>query len=121
MSVAQDIYNGILVDRLDPNKIQPVRTVSTGGSSTAATTAPTTSIASSITSVPLLSANTNRRWAFFRNDSTSVAFIAKSGTASTSSVYRLAPQGYLYFDDYTGVVSGIWATADGFMRIEEGT
>lgn len=27
MSVAQDIYNNILVDRLDPNKVQPVRNV----------------------------------------------------------------------------------------------
>lgn len=34
MSVAQDIYNGILIDRLDPNKIQPVRTVGGEGSNT---------------------------------------------------------------------------------------
>jgi hypothetical protein len=91
-----------------------------GGSASKATTAPTTSVASSATSVTLLALNTNRKWASFRNDSTSVAYIAKSGTASTSSVYRLEPQGYQYFDDYTGIVTGIWVSANGNMRIEQG-
>lgn len=91
-----------------------------GGAAPKATTAPTTSVASSATSVTLLALNTNRKWASFRNDSTSVAYIAKSGTASTSSVYRLEPQGYLYFDDYTGIVTGIWVSANGNMRIEAG-
>jgi len=27
----------------------------------------------------------------------------------------------MYFDDYTGIVTGIWASVNGFMRIEEGT
>ena len=92
-----------------------------GGSGGKATTAPTTSVASSTSSVTLLVLNANRKWASFRNDSTSVAYIAKSATASTSSVYRLEPQGYQYFDDYTGIVTGIWASVNGFMRIEEGT
>lgn len=91
-----------------------------GGAAPKATTAPTTSVASSTSSVTLLALNTNRKWASFRNDSTSVAYIAKSGTASTSSVYRLEPQGYKYFDDYTGIVTGIWVSANGFMRIEQG-
>jgi hypothetical protein len=94
-----------------------------GGSGAAApkaTTAPTTSVASSTSSATLLALNANRKWASFRNDSTSYAYIAKSGTASTSSVYRLEPQGYLYFDDYTGVVSAIWVSANGNMRIEQG-
>ena len=86
-----------------------------------AASAPTTSVASSATSVTLLALNANRRWASFRNDSTSVAYIAKSGTASASSVYQLEPQGYLYFDDYTDIVTAIWVSANGFMRIEEGT
>jgi hypothetical protein len=86
-----------------------------------ATTAPTTSVASSATSTTLLALNTNRKYASFRNDSTSVAYVAKSATATTSSVYLLQPQGNLYFDDYTGVVTAIWVTANGFMQIEEGT
>lgn len=88
--------------------------------STKAVSAPTTSVASSVTSVPLLVANTNRKWASFRNDSTSVAYVAKNSTASSSSVYLLEPQGYQYLDDYTGIISAIWLSANGFMRIEEG-
>jgi len=91
-----------------------------GGAAPKATTASTTSVASSTSSVTLLALNANRKWASFRNDSTQVAYIAKSGTASTSSVYRLEPQGYLYFDDYTGIVTGIWVSANGNMRIEQG-
>lgn len=87
---------------------------------TKATSAPTTSVASSATSVQLLAANANRKWASFRNDSTQVVYVAKSATATTSSVYVLQPQGYLYFDDYTGVVTGIWVSANGFACIEEG-
>lgn len=107
----------LLVTNVNPSTGQVVP----GGAAPQATSAPTTSVASSATSVTLLALNANRKWASFRNDSTSVAYIAKSGTATTSSVYLLQPQGYLYFDDYTGVVSAIWASANGFMRIEEGT
>ena len=106
-----------MVTNIDPSTGQVVP----GGSPAKAAAAPTTSVASSAASVTLLASNANRKWASFRNDSTQVAYIAKSGTASTSSVYALQPQGFLYFDDYTGVVSGIWAAANGFMRIEEGT
>lgn len=105
-----------LVTNVDPSTGQVVP----GGVAPKATSAPTTSVASSATSVTLLALNASRKWASFRNDSTSVAYIAKSATATTSSVYLLQPQGYLYFDDYTGVVSAIWASANGFMRIEEG-
>ena len=85
-----------------------------------ATTSPTTSVASAITSTTLLALNVNRKYVAFRNDSTSIAYVSKSGTASTSSVSLLQPQGYMYFDDYTGVVTATWVTANGFMRIEEG-
>lgn len=53
------------------------------------TASPTTSVASSATSTTLLALNTNRKYASFRNDSTSVAYVAKSATATTSSVYLL--------------------------------
>lgn len=107
----------LLVTNIDP----ATGVVVPGGAAPKATTAPTTSVASSATSVTLLASNTSRKWASFRNDSTQIAYIAKSATASTSSVYALQPQGFLYFDDYTGVVSAIWVSANGNMRIEEGT
>jgi len=106
----------LVVTNVDPATGQVVP----GGSPAKATTSPTTSVASSATSVTLLALNTSRKYAAFRNDSTSVAYIAKSGTATTSSVYLLQPQGYLYLDDYTGIVTAIWVTANGFMRMEEG-
>lgn len=85
-----------------------------------ATASLTTSVASAVASIIVLALNVNRKYAAFRNDSTSVAYLSKSGSASASSVYLLQPQGYMYFDDYTGVVTATWVTANGFMRIEEG-
>lgn len=91
-----------------------------GGGTTPSTTATTTSVASSATSVPLLAANSSRKFASFRNDSTSVAYIELGATATSSSVYRLEAQGFLTLDNYTGAISCIWASANGNMRVTEG-
>lgn len=85
-----------------------------------ATTGGTTSVASSATSVQLLASNANRIFASFRNDSTAIAYIELGATATTSSVYRLDPQGFMSLDNYTGAISCIWASANGFMRVSEG-
>ena len=85
-----------------------------------ATIGGTTSVASSATSVQLLALNKDRLFASFRNDSTAIAYIELGTTATTSSVYRLEPQGFMSLDNYTGVVSCIWASANGFMRVSEG-
>ena len=85
-----------------------------------ATIGGTTSVASSATSVQLLALNEDRKFASFRNDSTAIAYIELGATATTSSVYRLDPQGFMSLDNYTGVVSCIWASANGFMRVSEG-
>lgn len=77
-------------------------------------------IASSITSVQLLAANTNRKFATLRNASTSTAYVSKSASATTDSVIELLPGGVVYFDDYTGAVSGIWVAANGAMEVAEG-
>ena len=89
------------------------------GSAPAITTT-STNVASSATSVSLLASNVNRKFASFRNDSTAIAYIELGTTATTSSVYRLEPQGFMSLDNYTGVVSCIWASANGFMRVSEG-
>jgi hypothetical protein len=91
-----------------------------GGGITPSTSTTTTTVASSATSVSLLDANTNRKFASFRNDSTAVAYIELGATATTSSVYRLEAQGFLSLDNYTGAISCIWASANGNMRIAEG-
>ena len=91
-----------------------------GKLSAKATSAPTTSVASSATSVTLLNSNSNRKFASFRNDSTSVAYIELGSTATTSSVYKLAADGFMSIDNYTGAISCIWASVNGNMRISEG-
>lgn len=92
-----------------------------GGSGSApAITTTSTNVASSATSVSLLAANSDRKFASFRNDSTAIAYIELGATATTSSTYRLDPQGFLSLDNYTGAISCIWASANGFMRVSEG-
>jgi hypothetical protein len=132
MSDAQTLYNLNRTDRLDPEKAQVVRNVGGGDASAAnqtaliaqgalATSAPTSSIAASITGTTLRNANTARKWVSMRNDSTATAYVAKGAVVNTSSVNVMPPQSTLYFDDYNGIVTGVWEAANGFMRIEEGT
>jgi hypothetical protein len=120
----ESAYNGTLAELGDQVpfdlslaemlKLRDYLTVSSGTSTT------TTSVASSATSVSLLAANSNRKFASFRNDSTAIAYIELGATATTSSVYRLEAQGFLSLDNYTGAISCIWASANGNMRISEG-
>lgn len=91
-----------------------------GGVGTKATSTTSTNVASSATSVSLLAANSDRKFASFRNDSTAIAYIELGATATTSSAYRLDPQGFLSLDNYTGAISCIWASVNGFMRVSEG-
>lgn len=80
-----------------------------------------TSVASSATSVTLLAASgTTKGWIIF-NDSTSVLYVAFGGTASTTSfTSKLFPNSQLTSElTYTGAISGIWATANGFARITQ--
>jgi hypothetical protein len=95
-----------------------------GGNSpsiTKATSAPTLPpVVASITSVTLLADNTNRKFASFRNNSTSIAYIEFGATATTSSVYKLAADGFMTVDNYTGTISCIWTSANGNMLISQG-
>lgn len=89
---------------------------------TGPSTSTLTSVASSITSVSLLAANVNRKGASFYNDSTKNAFIALASTASTTLFTIFVPAGSFYeltSPSYTGAVSAIWSTAQGFMRVTE--
>lgn len=90
-----------------------------GGTGKATSTAET-SVAASTSSVTLLAVNTDRKFATLRNSSTSNAYISKSAAATTGSAIELLPGDVVTFDDYTGIVTGIWVTANGTMRIAEG-
>jgi len=79
-------------------------------------------VTSSVTSVTVLAANPSRRGAYIYNESTAVLYLALAGTASvTAYTVALAP-GDLYelpTPAYTGLLSGVWASADGFARVTE--
>jgi len=94
----------------------PVETISgKAGTSTI------TSVASSITSVSLLAANTDRLGATIYNDGNKKLYIAFGSTASTTA-FTVEVHKEQYFEvpyTYTGEISGIWDVANGSARITE--
>ncbi len=81
-----------------------------------------TSVASSIVSVTLLAANSNRLGAIIWNNSASDLYVDLDAEASASNfAVKVAADGGYYELPfaYTGVVSGIWDTADGNAMVRE--
>lgn len=79
-------------------------------------------VSGSATSVTLLAANTARRSAIFYNDSTADCYVKYGSTASsTSFTYYLPSLATLSItgDEYAGIVTGIWGSATGSMRVTE--
>jgi hypothetical protein len=82
-----------------------------------------TSVASSASNVTLLAANTSRKGAQLYNDSTQVCYVRMQATA-TSSNFSVAMQPSDYYEvpfGYSGIIDGIWASANGNMRVTEYT
>lgn len=103
---------------------QPVSIASTITSKeTRPTTGTQTSVASSASDVTILASNANRLGAMVYNDSTQILYLlVGSGTSSTSNYSVQVPsQGFytLDFPAYTGVLKGIWASANGNARVTE--
>jgi hypothetical protein len=88
---------------------------------TAAPTSAVTQVASSATNVTLKALNAARRGLTIFNDSTQVLYLKLGATASTTSyTVKVASQGYYEVpSDYTGIVDGIWAAANGFAYVTE--
>ena len=88
---------------------------------TRAATGTTTSVASSATNVTLLASNANRLGATIFNDSTQNLFVKFGATASSSSfAVKMTPGTYYEVPfNYTGIIDGIWASANGNARITE--
>lgn len=80
-----------------------------------------TSVIGSVTSVSVLAANANRRGFTIYNDSTAICRIAFSATASAAAFTVLLQPNSFYENNtlYTGVISGIWASAAGSARVTE--
>lgn len=79
------------------------------------------SVASAITSEVLLAANTDRKGATFTNQGTAILYLALAAT-STTAAYTAKLQADDYYElpyHYTGIVSGIWSSANGNAIITE--
>lgn len=87
-------------------------------------------VASSASNVTLIASNANRKGAMIYNDSTQAVFVKFGATATSSSfTVKIAAGGYYEFPQfvtasgqnsvYTGIVDGIWVSANGNARITE--
>lgn len=78
-------------------------------------------VASSATNVTLLALNSARLGATIYNDSTQVLYLKLGATATVSS-YTVQLQPGEYYEvpfNYTGIIDGIWASANGSARVTE--
>jgi hypothetical protein len=81
-------------------------------------------VASSATNVTLLASNASRKGVIIHNDSTQILRVKFGATASsTSYTYKLAADETREFPGntamYTGIIDGIWASANGSARLTE--
>jgi len=119
---------GFMVLGSDGTNTRYLKVDATGALQTTANAAPATAtlsnVAASITSVTLLASNTSRVGAMIFNDSSAVLYVKfGSSASSTSFVVRLNSNAYyeLPAPCYTGIVTGIWASATGSARVTETT
>ena len=88
-----------------------------------ASTATLSNVTSTISSTTLLAANANRLGAFIYNDSTAILYVAYAGTATTTAYTTQVPSQALFelptSPDYTGIITGVWAAANGAARVTE--
>lgn len=111
---------GLIVRLVTPTTPIPV----SGGSATPSTTGTLSNVSGSASSVTLLASNTSRLGATIYNDSSAILYIKlNSGAASTTSfTYKAMPEAYYEVPfNYTGAITGIWASATGSARVEEFT
>lgn len=96
--------------------------VSNTGSKTAVISI--TTVVSTVGLVTLLTNNASRLTGSFYNDSTVPLFIKLGASANTGS-YTLKMTSSSYFElpqpVYTGIITGIWQSANGYVAISEGS
>lgn len=115
-STAAATTDPALVVSVSPNSTVPVKPAT-------ASTSSVTQVASSATSVTLKASNSARLGLMIFNDSTQVLYVKLGGTASsTSYTVKVLAGGYYEAPfGYTGVVDGIWASANGNAYVTEVT
>ncbi len=85
-------------------------------------TATLSNVASSATNVTLLASNAARKQAMIYNDSTAILYVKLGATASaTSHTVQMAAASYYELPQpvYSGIIDGIWASANGSARVTE--
>jgi hypothetical protein len=95
-----------------------VASTATGGSATGTQA----NVASSASAVTILAANTARKGATIYNDSTAILYLILSTTTPTSTVYTIQMASQSYYEvpfGYTGIIQGIWASANGAARVTQ--
>jgi hypothetical protein len=83
-----------------------------------------TSVASSASSVTLLASNPQRKRVFISNASTAILYIrmdttGQAATATSGHSIQMAANTNLEIVGFTGVITGIWASANGFANMTE--
>jgi hypothetical protein len=98
----------------------PVALISGGLTPTKAGTATLTNVSGATSSTTLQAANGSRLAVEIYNDSTAVLYVKYGLTASASSYTRQLQAGESFREElYTGIVTGIWASATGAARVTE--
>lgn len=86
------------------------------------TTATLSNVSASASSVTLLAQNSSRLGATLYNDSSSSCYVKLGSTASTTSfTHKMGSGDALVIKDpvYLGIITGIWDSATGTMRVTE--
>lgn len=90
---------------------------------TAADNATVTRVASSATVVTIKAANSGRRTLSIFNESTAILYL-KHGTTATTTDYTLQIGAGAYYEipmpGYRGILTGLWASANGAAQVTEG-
>lgn len=92
----------------------------TAASTTPAATGATTTVASSATAVTLKAANSARLGLTIYNDSTQVLYVLLGAGTVSNTVYTVQMAANTYYEvpfRFTGIVTGLWASANGNARI----
>lgn len=80
-------------------------------------------VAGAAASTQLLASNANRKGVVIWNESTALLYVAYAAAASaTAYTYQIVAGGYLEMAPpfiYTGIITGIWAAANGNARVTE--
>jgi len=89
-----------------------------------AATGTKSNVVSNASSVTILASNTSRKGAMIYNDSTQVLYLDLSGGTASSSSYsvQIPAQGFFELPGpaiYNGLITGIWASANGSAHVTE--